>query len=64
MVSRGLVVSLPDHLALTHNSFSIPTQSGVQQDFGDKDPTLYHSLAFALQYLTFTRLDISYAVQQ
>ncbi|GKA93732.1 ribonuclease H-like domain-containing protein, partial [Tanacetum coccineum] len=28
------------------------------------DPTLYHSLAGALQYLTFTRPDISYAVQQ
>ncbi|XP_022024816.1 uncharacterized mitochondrial protein AtMg00810-like [Helianthus annuus] len=28
------------------------------------DPTLYRSLAVALQYLTFTRPDISYAVQQ
>ncbi|GJX04818.1 ribonuclease H-like domain-containing protein [Tanacetum coccineum] len=28
------------------------------------DPTLYRSLARALQYLTFTRPDISYAVQQ
>lgn len=28
------------------------------------DPTLYWSLAGALQYLTFTRPDISYAVQQ
>ena len=28
------------------------------------DPTLYCSLAGALQYLTFTRTDISYAVQQ
>lgn len=28
-----------------------------------KDPTLYHSLAGALHYLTFTRPDISYVVQ-
>lgn len=28
------------------------------------DPTDFHSLTGALQYLTFTRLDISYAVQQ
>jgi len=28
-----------------------------------KDPSLYRSLAGALQYLTFTHPDISYAVQ-
>jgi hypothetical protein len=28
------------------------------------DPIAYHSLARALQYLTFTRPDITYAVQQ
>ncbi|GJX53389.1 ribonuclease H-like domain-containing protein [Tanacetum coccineum] len=29
-----------------------------------QDPTLYRSLTGGLQYLTFTRLDLSYAVQQ
>ncbi|GJU59783.1 ribonuclease H-like domain-containing protein, partial [Tanacetum coccineum] len=29
-----------------------------------QDPTLYRSLAWGLQYLTFTRPDLSYAVQQ
>ncbi|GKF59030.1 ribonuclease H-like domain-containing protein, partial [Tanacetum coccineum] len=33
-------------------------------DIPIQDPTLYHSLADGLQYLTFTRPDLSYAVQQ
>ncbi|GKA12548.1 ribonuclease H-like domain-containing protein [Tanacetum coccineum] len=43
----------------------IDTDSKLSVD-GDhvSDPTLYCSLAGALQYLTFTRLDISYVVQQ
>nr|GEV02005.1 ribonuclease H-like domain-containing protein [Tanacetum cinerariifolium] len=41
------------------------TESKLGSD-GDPifDSTLYHSLAGGLQYLTFTRLNISYAVQQ
>ncbi|GJZ34368.1 ribonuclease H-like domain-containing protein [Tanacetum coccineum] len=43
----------------------VDTESKLGSD-GDSvsDPTLYHSLVGALQYLTFTRPDISYAVQQ
>ncbi|GJZ21321.1 ribonuclease H-like domain-containing protein [Tanacetum coccineum] len=43
----------------------VDTESKLGSD-GDpvSDPTLYRSLAGALRYLTFTRPDISYAVQQ
>nr|GEU96843.1 hypothetical protein [Tanacetum cinerariifolium] len=43
----------------------VDTDSKLSAD-GDPvfDPTLYRSLSGALQYLTFTRPDISYAVQQ
>nr|GEX51976.1 copia protein [Tanacetum cinerariifolium] len=34
------------------------------EGFAVQDPTLYRSLAGGLQYLTFTHLDLSYAVQQ
>ncbi|XP_026384872.1 uncharacterized protein LOC113280467 [Papaver somniferum] len=44
----------------------VDTNSKLSATFGPviEDPTLYRSLDGALQYLTFTRPDISYAVQQ
>ena len=43
----------------------VDTQAKVSSDMGApvSDPTAYRRLAGALQYLTFTRPDISYAVQ-
>lgn len=45
---------------------SVDTKSKLAADEGPpvSDPSLYRSLAGALQYLTFTRPNISYAVQQ
>jgi hypothetical protein len=42
------------------------TQAKLSATLGDPvaDPTAYRSLAGALQYLTFTRLDLTYAVPQ
>lgn len=44
----------------------VDTKSKLSANSGSpfRDPTLYRSLAGALQYLTFTRPDIAYAVQQ
>lgn len=44
----------------------VDLKSKLSSNEGDKvpDPTFYRSLAGALQYLTFTRPDISYAVHQ
>ncbi|KAL8128982.1 hypothetical protein V2J09_018137 [Rumex salicifolius] len=53
---------------LSYNPCNTPvdTNSKLACDIGEpvSDPTSYRSLAVALQYLTFTRPDISYAVQQ
>jgi hypothetical protein len=47
-------------------STPVDTQSKLSEAEGTPviDPTAYRSLAGALQYLTFTRPDITYAVQQ
>ncbi|WVZ58807.1 hypothetical protein U9M48_009036 [Paspalum notatum var. saurae] len=47
-------------------STPVDTQAKLSEDAGAlvADPTAYRSLAGALQYLTFTRPDITYAVQQ
>jgi len=47
-------------------STPVDTQAKLSTDLGDPvaDPTAYRSLAGALQYLTFTRPDLTYAVQQ
>ncbi|GKD24419.1 ribonuclease H-like domain-containing protein [Tanacetum coccineum] len=52
-------------LILSLSRTPIDTESKLGSD-GDpvSDPTLYRSLACSLQYLTFTRPDISYVVQQ
>ncbi|XP_071689115.1 uncharacterized mitochondrial protein AtMg00810-like [Rutidosis leptorrhynchoides] len=47
-------------------STPVDTMGKLSSNAGDKykDPTYFRSLAGALQYLTFTRPDIAYAVQQ
>ena len=47
-------------------STPVDTQAKLSADLGDPvaDPTAYRSLAGALQYLTFTGPDLTYAVQQ
>ncbi|GJT54827.1 ribonuclease H-like domain-containing protein [Tanacetum coccineum] len=64
--SSALIASLHGEFAMTDlGSLNYFLESKLGSD-GDpvSDPTLYRSLAGALQYLTFTRTDLSYAVQQ
>nr|GEU77377.1 ribonuclease H-like domain-containing protein [Tanacetum cinerariifolium] len=61
-----IIASLHSEFAMTDlGSLNYFLESKLGSD-GDpvSDPTLYRSLAGALQYLTFTRPDPSYAVQQ
>nr|GEW10406.1 ribonuclease H-like domain-containing protein [Tanacetum cinerariifolium] len=70
MITRSLTIADYNFL---HNEFNM-TDLGVLNYFlesklGPKgvpvqDPTLYRSLAGGIQYLIFTRLDLSYAIQQ
>ncbi|GKE08298.1 ribonuclease H-like domain-containing protein [Tanacetum coccineum] len=60
------IASNREHMASYHPTRTpVNTESKLGAD-GDPvfDPTLYRSFASGLQYLTFTRLDISYDVQQ
>ncbi|KAJ9565690.1 hypothetical protein OSB04_001656 [Centaurea solstitialis] len=58
------------HRAAMDSCKPVPTPVDTQSKLSDSsgplfdDPTTYRSLAGALQYLTFTRPDITYAVQQ
>nr|GEX99909.1 ribonuclease H-like domain-containing protein [Tanacetum cinerariifolium] len=73
--STGLFLSQKQYaielLACTHMTNCNPSRTSVDtdsklgpEDFPIQDPTLYRSLTGGLQYLTFTRPDISYVVQQ
>nr|GEW85305.1 hypothetical protein [Tanacetum cinerariifolium] len=73
--STGLFLSQKQYsielLARAHMTNCNPSRTTVDTDsklgpegVSVQDPTLYRSLTGGLQYLTFTRPDISYAVQQ
>jgi hypothetical protein len=60
IIARAGMTSCKPSATPVDTKQKLSTSSGTPYD----DPTLYRSLAGALQYLTFTRPDISYAVQQ
>nr|GEY40197.1 ribonuclease H-like domain-containing protein [Tanacetum cinerariifolium] len=67
-LDKKYVVAILERAGMVHRNpcrTHVDTESKLG-DTGDivSDPTLYRSLASSLQYLTFTRPDISYAVQQ
>lgn len=60
ILSRAKMENCNPCLMPVDTSSKLPAATGSPVD----DPTMFRSLAGALQYLTFTRPDISYAVQQ
>lgn len=60
IIARAGMASCKPSATPVDTKQKLSSSSGTPYD----DPTLYRSLAGALQYLTFTRPDISYAVQQ
>ncbi|XP_021999438.1 uncharacterized mitochondrial protein AtMg00810-like [Helianthus annuus] len=60
IIHRASMDSCKSVATLVDTQLKLSAASGPLYD----DPTTYRSLAGALQYLTFTRPDISYAVQQ
>ena len=65
---REYMLDILDHAGMSHckpSSTPVDTHSKLSADgVSVADPSQYRSLAGALQYLTFTRPDIAYAVQQ
>jgi hypothetical protein len=66
---RQYALDILEHAGMTDCkpcSTPVDTQAKLSATLGDPvaDPTAYRSLAGALQYLTFTRPDLTYAVQQ
>jgi hypothetical protein len=60
IIARAGMASCKPSATPVDTKQKLNTTAGTSYD----NPTLYRSLAGALQYLTFTRPDISYAVQQ